>query len=287
MRNLLVATDFSDASARILNYATGIARRYHSRICLFHWLDPAAYSLAGPDAVACGLDAAWRDVKALEAGLHRQDPTEDLRTETLVEQAAELSEILPSMVRDQKIDLIIVGTHGRTGFKRLVLGSIAEKIFRAALCPVLTIGPHVQRPRIVTEAPETILLATDFSPASGVIDRLSISLAYQSRARLTILDLNLHCSAQPSTEALRDAWLRTRLTELQIPSENLLPRPEWIELDGPRVEGALRMAEDRKTDLIAFTVSAPYGFRTRIEETDAYRFMSEAPCPVLTAKPTP
>src|SRR5215467_2281717 len=75
-----------------------------------------------------------------------------LRTETLVEQPSDLSEILPCIVRLREIDLIVIGGHGRTGFKRLVLRWIVEKIFRAALCPVLTEGPQVQRPRIVRES---------------------------------------------------------------------------------------------------------------------------------------
>lgn len=99
---------------------------------------------------ACSLRTRPTRVRALLPSRFAVDNLQ-LRTETLG-QPVDLSEILPCVLRLGEIDLIVIGEHGRTRFKRRVLRWIVEKISRAALCPVLTIGPQVQRPRIVRES---------------------------------------------------------------------------------------------------------------------------------------
>lgn len=282
LRNILVATDFSECSAHAVDDAMGIAKRYQARLYLFHWVDPMVYNLIGPEAVGVALEAACRDMRELEQGLRVQGLIPDLPIETVVEEAGDLPSLLSRIVRDRHLDLIVVGTHGRTGFKRLALGSVAEKIFREAPRPVLTVGPHVYRSRIWEAGPENILLATDLSLASRLADQYAFSLAYQCGARLAVLDLRASVSGNPLAREAQAEWCNQRLAELAIREEELVARPEWTPGIGARVEAALRIAEEKAVDLIVFTVSAPYQFTHRFLETEAYRMVCEAPCPVLT-----
>jgi nucleotide-binding universal stress UspA family protein len=283
LRNILVATDFSECSTRILEYACGIARQYHAPLCLFHWFDTTTYSLVGPDAVACAFEATCRDARALAERLRHQERDKGVDVQVTVEPSPDLSQILPGMLEEQNPDLIVVGTHGRKGFQHLVLGSVAERICREAVCPVLTIGPHVDRMRIAAESPQSILLATDFSRECQMADRLVISLAVQARARLAVCELRRSGSDEPDARSVRDAWWQNRIQEAL--GQRQMPVPIWQKIGDARVEAALQLAEHLSADLMAFTVTAPSKFADRFHQTDAYRLMCEAPCPVLSVHP--
>src|SRR4029077_2637291 len=69
-------------------------------------------------------------------------------------------DVISDIIQKNKIDLVVTGTHGRQGLKKLVLGSEAEKIYRKATCPVLTVGPRVTPPSDTNWKPETILFPT-------------------------------------------------------------------------------------------------------------------------------
>lgn len=95
--------------------------------------------------------------------------------------------VLSQLIGKHDIDLIVVGTHGRTGARKLVMGSIAEKIFRQAFCPVLTVGPNVVRQQKSVAEFNQILLATDFGGESVAAAPYAISLAQEHQACLSLL----------------------------------------------------------------------------------------------------
>jgi|SRR6476469_8562094 len=95
----------------------------------------------------------------------------------------------PGYLEEKSIDLAVLDTHGRGGVGKLLLGSVAERIFRQALCPVLTVGPNFQPHSPFTPRPKSILLPTDFSPQSEHTFPYAVFLARESRARLTILNV--------------------------------------------------------------------------------------------------
>jgi nucleotide-binding universal stress UspA family protein len=107
---------------------------------LFHCIDLTIYNLVGPDAVQMACDAAWRDIQQLNADLRSKGLAKNVELKLLVEDGG-LATILPEIVRRLDLRLIVVGTHGRTGWRKLVLGSVAEIIVRRASCPVFTVGP--------------------------------------------------------------------------------------------------------------------------------------------------
>jgi nucleotide-binding universal stress UspA family protein len=119
-RQILIATDFSDSAEAAFHVAVQYARALHARLHLLHvyWSDEVEVTRLLADAAA----QAGSDVPVTVAGTGG-DPAE---------------EILRYAVR-HPIDLIVVGTHGRTGVSRLLIGSVAERVVRGARCPVLVV----------------------------------------------------------------------------------------------------------------------------------------------------
>lgn len=151
VKRILVPTDFSDPSARALDLAIEFARRFEAELVLFHAHEMPAYIF--PDGVMPVTPEILQD-------LQRSVLTELERLATRVRAVG-----VPVSVRsaigvhdleicraasDTDADMIIMGTHGRTGLRHALLGSVAEKVVRRAPCPVLTIRPeaadHAQHP---------------------------------------------------------------------------------------------------------------------------------------------
>lgn len=138
---ILVPLDFSAHSTRALEFAVDLARRYDARLELVHVFDISVFTMPdGMPMFAPGqFDEIMADIQRLLAGAkHDALAGGALLVETkLLEGKPEL-EIL-SFAREGKFDLIVLGTHGRSGLKHLLLGSVAERIVRGAPCPVFTV----------------------------------------------------------------------------------------------------------------------------------------------------
>jgi len=111
VRNILLATDFSEFSERALGYAVGIARRYESQLFLFHCINPIPYNLVEPDAIQVTCDDVQDKLERLASDLRRQNNVEV----KVVVEAGDLAMILPRAVKDLDLDLIVVGTRDRCG----------------------------------------------------------------------------------------------------------------------------------------------------------------------------
>lgn len=135
IRTILYATDFSDRSAPALEVATALARDYAAELVIVHVTPPPVQAVS--DGVMIDLPTGW--VEASKARLEAvvvADPSVRLSRRHSVGDAAE--EIL-QVADDTEADLIVMGTHGRTGLSRFFVGSVAESVMRRAECPVLTV----------------------------------------------------------------------------------------------------------------------------------------------------
>jgi nucleotide-binding universal stress UspA family protein len=139
IKRILVATDLSDSSSEVAAWASSIAEKYGSNIMLLHVTDfvmggvPHLYR----DAVLQGINAEMKQLLPV--------PTENLNidTETRVEFGIPFRVVL-AVAEQEKIDLIVLGTHGKSALERTLLGSTAERIVRGASCPILAIPPRAQ-----------------------------------------------------------------------------------------------------------------------------------------------
>jgi nucleotide-binding universal stress UspA family protein len=167
IKNILCPVDFSDFSGRALRYAIGLARHFGSRLFVQHTAQPSTYLFLGGMEANAGmvdietqLQAAREEVRRMliSTGIDTSEAT------VLLNEGFVPPRILETISKE-RIDLLVMGTHGHRGFNRLVLGSVAENIIHQATCPVLV----VNRPQKNFVDPDqgerlrTILLATDFS----------------------------------------------------------------------------------------------------------------------------
>jgi nucleotide-binding universal stress UspA family protein len=195
---------------------------------------------------------------------------------------------LARIIEDHKIDLLVLGTHGRAGIRKLIMGSVAEETFRRAGCPVLTVGPGVCSEPDPAAKFHHILFATNFSRESLAALPFAISFTEEDKADLTLL----HFVEQPSggAHAMTKNCLLGRLEEL-IPGDLDLRchpecRVEFGALFISPAQGILDVAERREVDLIVLGVRAvrgSLGLITHLSTTTA-QVLTQARCPVLTVR---
>jgi nucleotide-binding universal stress UspA family protein len=291
-RSILIATDFSEASEKALRYSLALARFYGSKLRLAHVVSSLGLTMAGPDAIAACEEAASREAADLEHSLIQTGALAGIQHKFIVRQG-ELWPELREIIRQERTDLLVVGTHGRHSLAKLLFGSIAEQIFRQADCPVLTFGPHTDgRPWFGTSSTHrTFLFATDFGPASLHGLPQAIAAANQFAAKLAFLSI---VPAAPSStdEALTDWQEDARMRTLQQLAEladdaGLDLRPElYAEFESGRpVSGKiLETAAKLRADLIIMGLhdSAYTGAISHLDLATTYDVVCQAYSPVLT-----
>ncbi len=144
IKNILVPTDFSAASKQALRYACGLADAFGASLHLLHATENPfvrggymEFYAPPPDLFA----QLERDaLKLLETSLTDEE-RERYNVVLVCRTGAPAEEILDYLAEQKNIDLVVMGTHGRRAIARLLMGSVAERVVRAAPCPVLTIRP--------------------------------------------------------------------------------------------------------------------------------------------------
>jgi nucleotide-binding universal stress UspA family protein len=135
IQTILFATDFSACSQHALDFAFALARDCRARLVVLHVATPPPFVTYGEFEKVLGKSAGYR--RELEEKL-RQCQKPDCNSEFWLKEGDPAQEIL-TLAQDVGCDLIVLGTHGRTGLPRLLMGSVAEKVLRGASCPVLTV----------------------------------------------------------------------------------------------------------------------------------------------------
>jgi nucleotide-binding universal stress UspA family protein len=288
LRNILYLTDFSQPSEAALSFATALGRGYGARVHALHVLLPTPYPYAGPGLTAAALEA---EEEAAQAEMQRVDSQlAGLQHETIVERGFSVWPAVQQAIQDRDIDLIVAGTHGRTGADKLLLGSVAEEIFRRSPVPVLTIGPGVRGDAHNAARFHRLLFATDLTPESLAGAPYAVSLAVENKSRL----LMLLVMPKPAHSSAVDTRLRQtsaaeamhRLHDV-VPKDAKLEFPAEVIVDyGEPAERIVEIAKKCGADLIVLGVrkSAHLGAATHLERAVAHKVVAHAPCPVLTAR---
>jgi len=284
LANILWTTDFSSSSESALAYATSIARRYDSQVYLAHVIRPDAYQLVPPEAIGSALDLARRYADQQMAELLISGRLRDIPHQVLLGEG-ELWQVLSALLEKHDVDLIVAGTHGRTGVRKLLLGSVAEEIFRLAHCPVMTVGPHVPRDVPAEVELRHILYATDFNPAAERAASYALSLAQEHQAKLTLLHVVQNgADASPRNQALMQSFFTRRLRELVPEEASLWCDPELALVKGEPAECILKAAAERHADLIVLGVRRTANFPGHLPPATAYKVVCQSLCPVLTIR---
>lgn len=299
LKTILFATDLSPSSQAALPHLRAIAERYGSTIHVLHVLAPEPMlelPLDMPPELDADRDAAQSALNTLLAG----KPFGNIASTATVARGR-LWEVLGEFIKEKNIDLIVLGTHGRRGLKKLVLGSVAEQIFRLARCPVLTISPHSVTERTAQTRIATILFATDFSSGSHRALPYAKSLARTNNAHLILLhavsagaeivpiDLSageaaVDLSSEIAAQALAGA--REQMAEMVSCGTIRELVPEIIVEYGAAAETILGVAKSKQADLIVMGAHRAPGslIAGHLPWATASMVVCQAHCPVLTVR---
>lgn len=138
IKNILIPIDYSERSGATMSYAVSLAKEYDAKLHLVHVYEPPIAYTDGGFAATVLPPADVIDVEAERDRLTAAIPSGDLAVQTQFV-IGNPSEELVDYAKAQNVDLIVMGTHGRTGLTRLLMGSVAEGVLRHASCPVLTV----------------------------------------------------------------------------------------------------------------------------------------------------
>jgi nucleotide-binding universal stress UspA family protein len=293
LNRILVPTDLSRPAAQALRYAVPLARQVDGRITLLHVLEwpvvPAKVGALMTDEARLtrGAEQAMADLA------HATVPRELLGR--LVVRVGRSYEEISRAARDLKMDLIVQATHGRTGVRRMLLGSTAERVVRHAPCPVLTVPRRSAKPPPVRGAADLarevnrILVPVDFSPAAKAAVRYAAGLARLLEARLALLHvlepLPVSFADFPDElaqlNAVTQADARAQLARLAATVPAGIPTEQCLRQDPPR-EGITAMAREWRSDLIVLPTRGLTGLKYIVLGSTAEAVVRHAPCPVLT-----
>ena len=280
LKKILWTTDFSPASEASLPHAIALARRYESKVYLAHVIVPQPYPMVSPEAVPYLEDLRRGSSNRLNA-LAESDRLQGIPHEVLLARG-EVAEELNAMVREHQIDLLVLATHGRRGLRRLLLGSVAEEVWRTTECPVLTVGPHTLARHDEDIVLRQILYPTDLSAESFAAAPFALSFALEYESRLIVLHV-VPAAIRTSARLLARAF-RDELHEI-FPAETVpWCEPECVVESGEPAETILRIAKERRADLIVLGVRSPEALARQHLSNVAYPVVAGADCPVLTVR---
>lgn len=299
LKNILFATDFSQCSQLALPYLRTIAERYNSTIHIVHVLAPEPMLEIPLDNIP--ELSADRDV-ALSAMKTMLDskPFGQVAVTTTVKQGA-FWPALEELISEDKIDLIVLGTHGRRGLKKLLMGSVAEQVFRLAPCPVLTVGPQSTNEGGEPVRIASILFATDFSSGSQHALAYAVSMARANSSHLILLhsvsaskeivpaSFNVDpTTVELSSKFIGDAIASARVQVTKQISDEIMHElnPEILVECGPAAGTILQIAKSKHADLIVMGAHrAPAGsMASHVPWATVSEVVRQAHCPVLTVR---
>ncbi|MBZ5571813.1 MAG: universal stress protein [Acidobacteriia bacterium] len=189
---------------------------------------------------------------------------------------------LNNFMRRHATDLLVMGTIGRTGIRKFLLGSVAKEAMRESRCPVLTVGPG-SHPAEGTEF-RRILYAIDFSPESLAAAPYALAFSRNYRSRLTLVHA---LEGLPESPYLDAQMARVGLRKLVPQVGDLATEPEVFVEMGPPADIILRVADDAASDLIVIGARGAGAFARLASHfgSVAHKIVCRAGCPVLTVRP--
>lgn len=284
LANALLLTDFSPSSELALPYAVALARQYSGRVHIVHLISPEMYEYLPPEIVPQVRTEIQNYGHRRMQQLIAHPELQQVPYEAAIREG-EIWDTLKQLADDFRLDVIVVGTHGRRGLKRVLTGAVAEEVLRLAPCPVLTVGPQCHG--ISTEhKPRRILYAADFSADSVRALAYAVSLAEAFGASLVPVYVATQTTEDPSAKTRFEEFFEERLQELlaaQIPPATHV---DYRVKFGMPADGILRAASEENVDLIVMGVRGAGSLLRAAHHlgTTADRVVSESCCPVLTVR---
>ncbi len=297
IEHVLFPTDFSNCAEQALRQAAYIARTHGAKLTLLHVVVPYMGESREADEDFPGekkLDEILSELEAEARGSldrHADDVTESgFEVERMVVRAFSASDKIVSIAKSQNVDLIVMGTHGRRGFSRVILGSEAERVLRFAPCSVLTVSDKAGEARL----PEKVLVPIDFSESSDLAMRYAYSVAKEFGASVDVAHvfdepvvppflMDHTASILSADPKMKDRCLAS-MTE-KIAENGIESVPTEMHVLEGRIAPTLRsFVKDRGSDLLVVGTRGLSGLDYMLLGSTASHLIRTAPCAVLTVK---
>ncbi len=277
---VVFATDFSPSAKQALPHALAIARRCHAHLILAHIRTGPGSRPPQPEVLLrdenLSSHLAESEVRNELAQFCSKQTFDGLPHETVVGYG-EVWNGLSQIIRERSAGLLVVGTRGLGGLKKLRLGSVAEDVVRSALCPVLIIGPNVAA--CASDRFQRVLFATNFAEASSRALHYVLAFVEEDRATLTMMHILPETARRQAGEQLRRRYSQQLAAMLPAGPDFCCPLKLVVEIGKP-AEAIVRQAATEKSDLIVLGAHAASRPSTFLPSTLHY-VVSHACCPVL------
>ena len=296
--HILIPTDFSACADHALTHAVDLAERFGARLHLLHVvneLDPDWYGITDAQKRAVKLrDQIEAEARERLQALSPEDER-DIETTVSLQLSFDVADSINEYVEEREVDLVVMGTHGRKGLDRLMLGNVADKIIRHAPCPVMTVREEIPWAEAENKvAFEEVLAPIDFSEHSRNALRASKVFADQYQARLHLLFV----AEKRTVPTFSDTGL-PGIGVVEMDPEIVKNAEKALQqlnenIDGPDVRSAYHVregdvshdiidfAETHGIDLIVMATRGLTGVNRFLMGSNTERIVRVAPCPVLT-----
>ncbi|MDZ7315618.1 MAG: universal stress protein [candidate division KSB1 bacterium] len=297
IKNILAPFDFYDSSRRAFIYAAALAKRFSAHLTLFHVVTLFDDDPYDPQFSFPHLDEFYKHLEEQAGGqfekLIAENQSAGLNVSYVVQRGFSPYEEILRFAEDNPVDLIVMGTHGRTALSRFFLGSVTAKVVHHASCPVMTVRMNVKTPtESITPKFKRLLVPTDFTEPSSKALHLACGLLEEGG---TIFLLHvIEGLVQPAFFAADGELIYEITPQIRDNSEALLKQsasqvPAGIDVQTVTLEGSiaheiLEYAETQSIDLIVMGTHGQNALSHLFIGSEANRVIRKACCPVITVK---
>jgi nucleotide-binding universal stress UspA family protein len=290
--HVLCPVDFSEIAQHALDHAAALARSHHARLTLLYVFANLPTMDLPPLVLEEGdRERLMSDLRRMAAAVPR-----DLPIEFSVREAGYVDEEILAQLRATHADLLVIGTHGRSGFKRLLLGSVTEKVIRKTICPTLIVPPRAHDAPIGAPIQfRRILCAVDFSASSLAALAYAIDMAEEADTQLTVLhvvEVPAILSEEPTIPSHDLARLgQAAAAEARRKLQELIPErarsyctAETAVVEGRAYREIIRHATERQSSLIVMGVHGRGALDLLVFGSTAHHVIRTSACPVLIVR---
>jgi nucleotide-binding universal stress UspA family protein len=290
IRSIICATDFSEHSNRTIPYGIAIAREFRAKLYICHVIDLTAVTIYGEFQ----LDPVGQQSRIMEEAREQLGKTlspHRVQWEPLIavgQPAAEIARI----VEEKEIDLVISATRGHSGLKRLILGSVTQRLMRTLSCPLLAVQSQESEaidPLSANVRLKKILIGCDFSADSALALNYGLSLAQEFEAELHMVHViepsvyqEFLKPSPPEQLVVPMGVIREKLESLVPPEARNWCTPHAALLRGQPHEELVVYAIAQQIDMIVLGVRGSGMVKSMLMGSTPDRVVLRAPCPVLT-----
>jgi len=286
LKNVLYLTDFSKPSEAALPVAVAVAQQFGGSVHAVHVLLSDPYAAMVPEMAASLRQE--QEEKARSQMLRLEPRLRGASSKTTLIPGSAVWPALQRVLDEHETDVIVLGTRGRTGAAKVLLGSVAEEVLRRSRVPVITMGPAAHADSNNGNL-ERVLLATDLSSSAPAVAVYALSLAQENEAQLILLHvLRPPVSRRDGKNAgMSVAETLHHLHELVPPDAELWCHPDTLVEYGDPAVKILDTARQWHADLIVMGIRDTQHplLATHLQNSTAHKVVAEAPCPVLTVRP--